>query len=276
MVYRIFVEKKKELANEAKALYSDATALLGIAGLKEVRVFNRYDAENISKEIFDYAVGTVFSEPQVDIATDAPEFGDAAVFAVEFLPGQFDQRADSAAQCIQLIAQGERPLVRSAKVYALYGSLTEAETAEIKKYVINPVEAREASLERPETLRTEYEIPTEVPTLTGFRSLSRPGYPGGPFCHDGSRSSPSSRARRSRTSSARMGAGRRTLRASISGSNRHTAFQSHQAQGRRPSRSTGDAAQLPPRIPLRCSRAMSSARRVRRWKSSWVAAAALW
>ncbi|MBR3296287.1 MAG: phosphoribosylformylglycinamidine synthase, partial [Firmicutes bacterium] len=171
MVYRIFVEKKKELANEAKALYSDATALLGIAGLKEVRVLNRYDAENISKEIFDYAVGTVFSEPQVDIATDAPEFGDAAVFAVEFLPGQFDQRADSAAQCIQLIAQGERPLVRSAKVYALYGDLSEADVDAIKKYVINPVEAREASLDKPETLRMVYDIPTAVATVDGFTSM---------------------------------------------------------------------------------------------------------
>lgn len=175
MVYRIFVEKKKELANEARALLSDARVLLGIDGLTEVRVLNRYDAENISSEIFEYAVETVFSEPQVDIATGAPEFGGAAVFAVEFLPGQFDQRADSAAQCIQLISRGERPLVRSAKVYALYGDISESDVEAIKKYVINPVEAREASLERPETLKVVYAIPTQVATVEGFTKLDSDG-----------------------------------------------------------------------------------------------------
>ena len=114
MVYRIFVEKKKELANEAKALLSDAKTLLGIKGLSDIRIFNRYDAENITEELFDYAVGTVFSEPQLDIASSTIDVQDATVFAVEFLPGQFDQRADSAAQCIQIISQGDRPLIRSA------------------------------------------------------------------------------------------------------------------------------------------------------------------
>ena len=173
MVYRIFVEKKKELANEAKALLADARNLLGIAGLTDVRLLNRYDAENISPELFDYAVRTVFSEPQLDIATGEADLGNAVVFAVEYLPGQFDQRADSAAQCIQIISQGERPLIRSAKVYALYGTLTAEDVETVKKYVINPVEAREASMEKPATLKTDYVIPTTVRTLDGFNSLTR-------------------------------------------------------------------------------------------------------
>ncbi len=175
MVYRIFVEKKKELANEAKALLNDANTLLGITSLKDVRIINRYDAENITEELFDYAVKTVFSEPQLDVASKEIFLDGATVFAVEFLPGQFDQRADSAAQCIQIISQGERPTVRSAKVYALYGELNESEIAEIKKYVINPVEAREATMEKYDTLKTNYEIPTTVKTLEGFIDLDRSG-----------------------------------------------------------------------------------------------------
>ena len=175
MVYRVFVEKKQGLDNEAKALLSDAKTLLGISALEKIRVFNRYDAEDISKELFDYSVKTVFSEPQLDIATDDVDVGNAYVFAVEFLPGQFDQRADSAAQCIQIISQQDRPLIRSAKVYALYGNISQSDIDEIKKYVINPVEAREAQLEKPETLKVNYDIPTEVKTLDGFLELDRAG-----------------------------------------------------------------------------------------------------
>ena len=175
MVYRVYVEKKKELANEAKALLSDARNLLGISNLEDVRIINRYDAENIDPELFDYAKKTVFSEPQLDIVTDEVDLNGGIQFAVEFLPGQFDQRADSAAQCIQIISQGERPLVRSAKVYVLYGTLTDSQISEIKKYVINPVEAREATLEKVETLKINYEIPTEVKTLDGFIELDRAG-----------------------------------------------------------------------------------------------------
>ena len=176
MVYRIFVEKKPGLDNEARALLTDARKFLGIRGLEKVRLLNRYDAENISEELFSLAVREVFSEPQLDDTSDAVSAeGAAAVFAVEYLPGQFDQRADSAAQCIQFLSQGERPLVRSAKVYILYGNLSAEEIAEIRKYVINPVEAREASLDLPETLRTEYAIPTEVATLNGFTSLDCAG-----------------------------------------------------------------------------------------------------
>jgi len=175
MVYRIYVEKKKELANEAKALLNDARSLLGIKELIDVRVFNRYDAENITEELFDYACKTVFSEPQLDITSSELKLDDATVFAVEFLPGQFDQRADSAAQCIQIISQGERPIIRAAKIYALYGNLSEDQIAEIKKYVINPVESREASLDMPETLNIEYSVPTEVKVLDGFTALDREG-----------------------------------------------------------------------------------------------------
>ncbi len=175
MVYRVYVEKKQELANEAKALLSDARGLLGIENLENVRIFNCYDAENITEELFDYAVKTVFSEPQLDIASSDISVDDAVVFSVEYLPGQFDQRADSAAQCIQIISQGERPIIRSSKVYALYGKLSENDIAEIKKYVINPVEAREADLNKPETLITNYDIPTSVKTLDGFLALDRNG-----------------------------------------------------------------------------------------------------
>ena len=175
MVYRVYVEKKKELANEAHALLSDVRTLLGMDALTDVRVINRYDAENITEELFNYAIGTVFSEPQLDMTSAQLSVEGATVFAVEFLPGQFDQRADSAAQCIQIISQGDRPTVRSAKVYALYGDLTDEQVAEIKKYVINPVEAREAALDKPDTLKVNYDIPTTVRTLDGFCELDREG-----------------------------------------------------------------------------------------------------
>lgn len=175
MVYRIYVEKKKGLANEAKSLLGDIKAFLGIEGIEDVRVVNCYDAENIDAELFDYCKKTVFSEPQLDDIYDSMDFGNAVVFAVEYLPGQFDQRADSAAQCIQLISQQEKPLVKTMKIYALYGNLGEADVAKIKKYVINPVEAREASIEKPETLVVNYDIPTEVAVLEGFNDLDEEG-----------------------------------------------------------------------------------------------------
>jgi len=175
MVYRVYVEKKKELAQEAKSLLSDVNTFLNISSLKEVRIMNRYDAENISGELFDYSKKFVFSEPQLDNVYDSLNVENATVFAVEFLPGQFDQRADSAAQCIQIISQGERPIIRTAKIYCLYGELSKEEISEIKKYVINPVEAREATLDLPQTLKIDYEIPTTVKTLDGFTKLDRSG-----------------------------------------------------------------------------------------------------
>ena len=146
MVYRVFVEKKKELAYEASALCSDIRNLLGIESLTDVRIINRYDAENISEELFNFAKKTVFSEPQLDMVSENLDTSGATTFAVEYLPGQFDQRADSASQCIQIISKGDRPLIRTAKIYVLYGDITEKQLADIKKYVINPVESREAVL----------------------------------------------------------------------------------------------------------------------------------
>ena len=175
MVYRVYVEKKKELANEARALANDIRTLLGITALEDLRIINRYDVENIDGELFDYCKKTVFSEPQLDIASDEISTDGAKVFAVEYLPGQFDQRADSAAQCIQIISQKDRPTVRTAKVYALYGALTDEDAEAVKKYVINPVECREASLDRFETLAVKYEIPTTVKTLDGFLDLDEKG-----------------------------------------------------------------------------------------------------
>ncbi len=170
MVYRVYVEKKAGQTHEADGLLREAREFLRISSLKSVRVLNRYDVEKIEKSLFDYAVGTVFSEPQVDnVSFDAPKGG--IVFAVEPLPGQFDQRADSAAQCIQILSQGERPLVRTAKVYVLEGALSDKEIAAIQKHVINPVECREASLTLPETLELEVNIPESVATVDGFLGM---------------------------------------------------------------------------------------------------------
>ncbi len=174
MVYRVYVEKKQGQTHEADGLLNQAREFLGVKSLKSVRVLNRYDVEKIDEKLFSYAVGTVFSEPQVDtVSYEAPK-GDI-VFAVEPLPGQFDQRADSAAQCIQLLAQCERPLVRTAKVYVLEGELTAAEIDAVRRHVINPVESREASLGLPQTLEMEVIPPQSVATVEGFLDLDREG-----------------------------------------------------------------------------------------------------
>ncbi len=170
MVYRVYVEKKKGQTHEADGLMQEIRDFLQIKDLSCVRVLNRYDAENLSRQLFDYAVNTVFSEPQVDdVSFDVP--AGQVVFAVEPLPGQFDQRADSAAQCIQILGQCDRPTIRSAKVYVLEGALTNEQITAIKKHVINPVECREASLNLPETLAVEYAIPESVATVTGFIAM---------------------------------------------------------------------------------------------------------
>ena len=175
MVYRIYVEKRAELAHEANTLYNELTQLVGIRNLESVRVLNRYDVENIDGELFEKTVGTVFSEPQLDIVTTELDASGGKVFAVEYLPGQYDQRADSAAQCIQIISCGDRPTIRTAKVYILNGSITEDDVNEVKKYVINAVESREASLDKPDTLAIDYAIPTTVATVDGFISLDDDG-----------------------------------------------------------------------------------------------------
>ena len=173
MVSRVYVEKKPGFDGEAKALERELRTLLGLDGITNLRIINRYDVEGIDEELFASCVPTVFSEPQTDDASaDMPAVADGAtVFAVEFLPGQFDQRADSASECIQLISQGERPTVRSAKVYVLEGELSASDVDAVKHYVINPVEAREASLEPKATLATNVPEPEPVEVLEDFLAL---------------------------------------------------------------------------------------------------------
>ena len=170
MVSRIYVEKKPGFDIEARSLAQELRGIVGIAGLSGLRLFNRYDVEGVDEATFAACVPTVFSEPQSDDAYDElPPLDGGAVFAVEFLPGQFDQRAESASECVQLISQGERPLVRSATVYALEGDLSEEDVERVKAYVVNPVEARLASLERPATLVQDFPMPPAVEVLDGFR-----------------------------------------------------------------------------------------------------------
>ena len=172
MVYRVCVEKKPGLAPECASLLSDCRSFLNLMGLTSVRIWNRYDAEGMDKALFDYACTTVFSEPQLDLTSEEADVsGAAAAFAVEPLPGQFDQRADSAAQCIQLLSQGERPRIRTAKVYALYGTLSDADVEAVKRYVINPVESREATLAKPETLAENLSEPKSVASVEGFTAM---------------------------------------------------------------------------------------------------------
>ena len=173
MVSRVYVEKKPGFDGEARALAAELRDIVGISGLTGVRLVNRYDVEGATDELFAACVPTVFSEPQSDTATfELPEANGAAVFAVEFLPGQFDQRADSASECIQLISQGERPAVRSAVVYYLEGDLADDDVEAVKRYVINPVEAREASLEPRDTLAMAFERPADVEVIEGFTAFS--------------------------------------------------------------------------------------------------------
>ena len=169
-VYRIYVEKKPEFAVEASSLIGDIKSALGLEELEGLRVINRYDAQGMSKEDFDLATPVVFSEPAVDYTYDhLPQLRDNDfVFAVEYLPGQFDQRADSCAQCISLLTGGKRPSIRSARIYIVTENLSDEQVAQIKSYMINPVESREAGLEPFETLDIKYAIPTTVETIDGF------------------------------------------------------------------------------------------------------------
>ena len=176
MVSRVYVEKKPGFDVEAQQLAHELRGILGIERLEGLRLVNRYDVEGASEQLFEQCVPTVFSEPQSDVATlEMPEARGAHVFAVEYLPGQFDQRADSASECMQLISQGERPEVRSAKVYLLEGALTDEDVEAIKRYVINPIEAREASLEARDTLKMEQPVPGMVETIEGFLDLDEAG-----------------------------------------------------------------------------------------------------
>ncbi|MDY3031471.1 MAG: phosphoribosylformylglycinamidine synthase [Clostridia bacterium] len=172
MVRRIYVEKKPGFDVEAKGVLEDLKENLSMSGLEAVRIINRYDVDGISDEEYAKARGLIFSEPPVDNAYDEEiEISEGKAFAVEYLPGQFDQRAASAEECISILTEKERPQVRSAKVYVLVGEVSDEELERVKNYVINPVEAREASLEKPETLDMEITVPEDVAVVDGFISM---------------------------------------------------------------------------------------------------------
>ena len=170
MVRRVFVEKKEAYAVKAKELQEEIQSYLGIQTVTGVRVLIRYDVENISDDTFEKACHTVFSEPPVDILylEEFPQEETDAVFGVEYLPGQFDQRADSAVQCVQFLNSSEEPVIRTATVYVVEGSVTEEELAAIKAFCINPVDSRETDMEKPETLVTVFEEPEDVKIFDGF------------------------------------------------------------------------------------------------------------
>ena len=169
-VKRIYVEKKSGFDIPAQALLADLVESLGLEKLTNVRLINRYDIQGINDEEYAQARNIVFSEPNVDIVYDEvlPLEANDNIFAIEFLPGQYDQTADSAAQCVQLLTQKERPVILSAKVIVLIGDLTAKEVQEVKDYCINAVESREADLVKPQTLEVETVVPADVKVLEGF------------------------------------------------------------------------------------------------------------
>ncbi len=173
-VFRIYVEKKPEFAVEAKSVLGDVRTALRLDSIENIRIINRYDADRLSEEDFRMSVNTVFSEPAVDtVSGELPAIREnERIFASEYLPGQFDQRADSCEQCIQILTQGERCRVRNAKVYIITGNISDEEFVKLKSYLINPVESREASLDTVDTLDVKYDIPTEVAVLDGFIEMS--------------------------------------------------------------------------------------------------------
>ncbi len=172
-VKRVYVEKKPEFAVAADGIYTQLKNAYPECGITKVRLFNRYDVENITDKDFKYAVKTVFSEPPIDITYDELPKTEGYVLGIEYLPGQFDQRADSASVCISLFTQKERPIVKNARIYIFEGNISDETRENIKKFLINPVESREASLKLPKTLKDNFEIPTEVATVEGFISMSQ-------------------------------------------------------------------------------------------------------
>jgi len=172
-VRRIYVEKKPEYAVHAKELKSEIKSYLGLKELDKVRVLVRYDIENLSEETYQKALGIVFSEPPVDILFEEKVEKDEndKIFSVEYLPGQFDQRADSAEQCVKLLKESEEPIIRSATTYILSGAITDEDVEKIKAYCINPVDSREASMEKPETLVQNFEDPADVIIFDGFKDM---------------------------------------------------------------------------------------------------------
>ena len=172
-VRRVYVEKKPDFAVKAKELKHEIKHYLGITTVEAVRVLIRYDVENISEETYKKALYTVFSEPPVDdIYEETFDYGDAKVFTVEFLPGQFDQRADSAEQCVKLLNENEEPIIRSAITYVIEGAITDEQFAAIKKHCINPVDSRAIGMEKPKTLVQEFDDPADVIIFDGFKDMA--------------------------------------------------------------------------------------------------------
>ncbi len=175
MVKRIYVKKKDGFNVEAKELLSDMKENLRISSLEDVIILNRYDVENITEETFEEAKTTVFSEPQVDkyYVEEYPFNKEDKIFGVEFLPGQFDQRAQALEECLQILAGGNRPSAKSAKIYILKGNISEQEIEKIKNYMINKVDSRECSLDKPETLEQKLDIPEDVAVIDGFIKMTK-------------------------------------------------------------------------------------------------------
>ena len=172
-VKRVYVEKRPEFAVQAKELQHEAKSYLGIQTITGIRVLNRYDIENLSDETFETACNGIFSEPPVDILyrEEFPMKEGSRVFSVEFLPGQFDQRADSAVQCVQFIKEDETPVIKTATTYVIEGEITDAEFEAIKSHCINPVDSRETGMDKPETLVTVFEEPEDVKIFDGFKEM---------------------------------------------------------------------------------------------------------
>ncbi|MGN0396981.1 MAG: phosphoribosylformylglycinamidine synthase [Candidatus Fimimorpha sp.] len=172
-VKRVYVEKKEPFAVKAKELKEEISSYLGIHTMSDVRVLIRYDIENLSDETYEKSKGTVFSEPPVDklYETDFPHNEDDIIFSVEFLPGQFDQRADSAVQCVKLLNENEEPVIRSATTYVISGSLTEEEIRRLEAHCINPVDSRKAAAEIPDTLVTVFDEPADILIFEGFQDM---------------------------------------------------------------------------------------------------------
>lgn len=173
-VKRIYVQKKNGFDVEAKDLLNDIKENLQMANLEKIVILNRYDVEGISDEVFDKAKGTIFSEPQVDdyFVEDYPVDPNTKVFGIEFLPGQFDQRANSLAECLQILSEGKKPIAKSAKIYILSGNITDEDVEKIKKYIINPVDSRECSLAKVGTLEDNMEVPVDVAVIDGFCNMT--------------------------------------------------------------------------------------------------------
>ena len=170
-VRRIYVEKKSAYAVSAHELMHELKSYLGITDVSSVRVLNRYDIDNISDEVYRESLSTVFSEPPVDTVYEESFDADGRVFSVEPLPGQFDQRADSAVQCVKLISKDADPVIRTAITYVINGDISDDEFNAIKKHCINPVDSRESDGAKPESLEDEYEEPADVEVIDGFKDM---------------------------------------------------------------------------------------------------------